>query len=119
MSDAVEIRGAGKTPPKETFAHKVYLTAISAVVSVAICVGSALGTSTLLTARMDERVTYIREQSRKHEQEKQHEFERHADTLRDHDQRLARLEALTGSLQETLSEIRSDVKILLRGGQQQ
>lgn len=92
--------------------------AIPALVSIAICIGSAIGTSIVLTSRIEERVTGIKENLAEHDADRKNEFVRIVDRIDNHEQRLTRLEAHYDTVQETLREISSDVKIILRGGQQ-
>lgn len=61
----------------------------------------------------------------RHEKALDRDFLRHEELVRalssktdDQEKRLTRLETLVGETQALLSEIRTDVKILLRGGQQ-
>lgn len=93
--------------------------------SCVIAVGSAMVSALVMTERLDGRVTHLEVQIERHEKALDRDFARHEQTVLeiahrtdDQERRLSRLEALVSQTQELLSEIRSDVKILLRGGQQ-
>lgn len=93
--------------------------------SVVLAVGTAVISGMVMTARMEGRVSHLEIQIERHEKALDRDFARHEQTVLeiahrtdDQEKRLSRLEALVSQTQELLSEIRSDVKILLRGGQQ-
>lgn len=95
------------------------------LVPVIVGLGSAVITSMVVTERLSARVAHLEVQIEKHEKALDRDFARHEQTVAaislktdDHEKRLTRLEALFTENQAMLSEIRTDVKILLRGGQQ-
>lgn len=76
-------------------------------------------------SRLVERTAHLEKQIERHEKALDRDFARHEATVADiahktddQEKRLTRLEALFTETQALLSEIRTDVKILLRGGQQ-
>lgn len=115
---------------------------IPALVPVCMGLGTAVITSWSMTQLLDARVSKLEAIVKVHEPLKgkleklevtieRHEkaldrdFLRHeqivatlATKTEDQEKRLTRLETLVGETQALLSEIRADVKILLRGGQQ-
>lgn len=116
--------------------------ALPAVLSLAIGLGSAALTGWLMLHNLDSRVAHLEKAADKqqavparleklettierHEKALDRDFARHEATVadishktEDQEKRLTRLEVLFTETQALLSEIRSDVKILLRGGQQ-
>lgn len=92
--------------------------AVPALISIAICIGSAIATSVVLTSRLEERIASIKENFDRHDETRKHDYQRLTERVDIHEQRLTRLEAHYDAVQETLREISADVKILLRGGQQ-
>lgn len=111
------------------------------LVPLCIGLGSAVITSKEMNAKLDIRVATLetavitgdlphkvvemRTQLDRHEKALDRDFARHEATVadishktEDQEKRLTRLEALFTETQALLAEIRTDVKILLRGGQQ-
>lgn len=93
--------------------------------SMVIGIGSSIVACLVVTERMDGRVNSLEVQIARHEKELDRDFFRHEQTVaaimsktEDQEKRLTRLETLVNETQRLLEEIRSDVKILLRGGQQ-
>ena len=75
--------------------------------------------------KMETRITPLEIQIVKHEKALERDFARHEQRVfdlthktEDQEKRLTRLETLVNKTQRLLTEIRADVKILLRGGQQ-
>lgn len=75
--------------------------------------------------KLDGRIKPIEAQISRHEKALERDFARHERTVleiahktEDQEKRLTRLETLVTETQALLSEIRADVKILLRGGSQ-
>lgn len=84
-------------------------------------VGSALVSSMIFNEKIDGRVTNLEVQIEKHEKALEKDFARHdsavmALTARndEHERRITRMETIMDGVQSTLSEIRADVKALLR-----
>lgn len=113
----------------------------SIAASVLVGFGATFLTIWMMTERMDarvqiletkviggqllERTGQIEAQINRHEKTLDRDFSRHEQNVAaisaktdDHEKRLTRLETLCTETQAMLSEIRTDVKILLRGGQQ-
>lgn len=111
MSEAVKTQS-------DSLTRLALRVAIPGIISIAICIGSALATSVVLTGRLEERLTGLKDSLDKHDATRQEEILRLTARTENHEQRLTRLEAHFDTVQETLGEIRSDVKIILRGGQQ-
>lgn len=65
--------------------------------------------------RMDERIASLQRDQAKHELEKGEQIRRNMQRADDHEQRIVRLEANFSTIQDTLTEMRSDIKILIRG----
>ena len=126
---------------KEHSAKFWWQLAGSVVAAIAVGFGSAWWGMSIKTEKMDTRLTfieskiigskllertnYLEEQIKRHEKALDQDFARHvvsmtepSPTTDDQDNRLTRLETLVNETQVLLTEIRADVKILLRGGQQ-
>lgn len=126
---------------KELLKNVVFKFVLPILVPICIGLGSAVIATQNATAKLDVRVsmletaviagdlphkiTEMRTQLDRHEKALDRDFARHDATVADisrktddQEKRLTRLETLVGETQALLSEIRSDVKILLRGGQQ-
>lgn len=92
------------------------------IVPVLVGIGSAAIAGMVMTARLEERVSHLESQMQRHEQALNRDFTRHEVALSEvvrrtdsQEQRLAKLEALTEESRTSLSEIRADIKTLLRG----
>ncbi len=92
------------------------------IVPVLVGIGSAAIAGMVMTARLEERVSHLKSQMQRHEQELDRDFTRHEGALSEvvrrtdsQEQRLAKLEALVEESRASLSEIRADIKTLLRG----
>lgn len=75
--------------------------------------------------KLETRIPPLETMMQRHEKALERDFTRHEQTVLalsvktdDQEKRLTRLETLVGETQALLTEIRADVKILLRGGQQ-
>lgn len=95
------------------------------LVPVGVGLGSAVIATKIMVEKLDTRVTHLEFQIARHEKALDRDFARHEATVADishktddQEKRLTRLEALFTETRALLSEIRTDVKILLRGGQQ-
>ena len=126
---------------KEHSAKFWWQLAGSVVAAIAVGFGSAWWGMSIKTEKMDTRLTfieskiigskllertnYLEEQIKRHEKALDKDFARHEASMTelshktdDQEKRLTRLETLVNETQVLLTEIRADVKILLRGGQQ-
>ncbi len=116
--------------------------AVGVVVPLVVGLGSAVISAQVMLGRLDARVGAVESltprveklehtlpplevQISRHEKALEKDFARHEQTVSDishktddQEKRLTRLEALFNHTLKTLDEIRTDVKILLRGGQQ-
>ena len=113
----------------------------SVIASVLVGFGATFFTNWIMMEKLDSRVNHLEEavigqrlaerashlelQIERHEKALDRDFLRHEQTVNaisiktdDQEKRLTRLEAIVGETQALLTEIRTDVKILLRGGQQ-
>lgn len=79
----------------------------------------------VLDKQLPTRIANLEVQIEKHEKTIERDFGRHEQTVQnlshktdDQEKRLTRLETIVGETQKVLDEIRTDVKILLRGGMQ-
>lgn len=111
------------------------------LVPVVVGLGSAVISSVIMNEKLESRVTKLERsvddeklltrttnleiQIERHEKALERDFARHEQTVmeighktEDQERRLTRLETLVSEMQRILAEIRTDVKILLRGGQQ-
>ena len=113
--------------------------AASIISAVLVGGGTTILTSRMYTEKLSERVAHLENnviegkllsrtdkletQIERHEKALERDFARHEQTVlllsqktEDQEKRLTRLETLVGETQRLLSEIRADVKLLLRGG---
>lgn len=125
----------------ELIKNIVFRFVLPVLVPVVVGLGSAVISSKVLVEKLDARTTVlethvldknlasrtaaIEVQIERHEKALDRDFARHeqnvlnlAQKTEDQEKRLTRLETLVGETQALLNEIRADVKILLRGGQQ-
>lgn len=109
----------------ETLKKFIFHFVLPVLVSVAVGLGSAVIATKNMVEKLDTRVAHLEVQIERHEKALDRDFARHEATVADiahktddQEKRLTRLEALFTETQAMLSEIRTDVKILLRGGQQ-
>ena len=127
---------------KEMFKDLFFKFILPILASMIFGLGSAALTGWVMVQQLNNRVTElevkVQEQAalsgkvnklettiERHEKELDRDFFRHEQTVasimsktEDQEKRLTRLETLVNERQRLLEEIRSDVKIILRGGQQ-
>ena len=127
---------------KEMFKDLFFKFILPILASMVFGLGSAALTGWVMVQQLNNRVSElevkVQEQAtlsgkvnklettiERHEKELDRDFFRHEQTVasimsktEDQEKRLTRLETLVNETQRLLEEIRSDVKILLRGGQQ-
>lgn len=94
------------------------------LVSVLVGIGSAATTGMVMTARLEERVSNLESKIEKHEQTLGRDFTRHEQAVSylvrrtdEQERRLAKLEGVAEETRTSLTEIRADIKTLLRGAQ--
>lgn len=106
---------------------KAIISKFALPILAAACIGlGGLFTGVLrATAQLDARLAHVETQIERHEKALEKDFSRHEQLMseivhrtEDQEKRITLLEAISVQTQQHLSEIRSDVKILLRGGQQ-
>lgn len=109
----------------ETIRKILYQVVLPVIAPLIVGLGSAVITTQVMVSKLDTRVSHVEIQIERHEKALDRDFARHeasvadiAHRTEDQEKRLTRLEALFTETQTMLQEIRSDVKILLRGGQQ-
>lgn len=93
------------------------------LVPVLIGIGSAAMTLTVATIRLEERMATLERNITRHETDTTKRVERHDDMLSDmarrdadQEQRLVRGESFMDAMRNDLTEIKGDVKTLIRGG---
>lgn len=96
-------------------------SAAPVLASCLLGLGSAVITSMMFNERIDGRVRHLEVQIEKHEKALERDFNRHeqavsslASRTDEQERRLTRLETLMDEVHSTLTEIRTDVKSLLR-----
>lgn len=109
----------------EAIKQTIFKLVLPVLVPVAAGLGSAVIATKIMVEKLDTRVSHLEVQIERHEKALDRDFARHEATVADishktddQEKRLTRLEALFTETQTLLTEIRTDVKILLRGGQQ-
>ena len=125
----------------DTIRQVIFRFVLPVLVPLVVGLGSAVISSHVLVEKLDTRTTVlethvldknlasrtaaIEVQIERHEKALDRDFARHEQNVfnltqktEDQEKRLTRLETLVGETQAMLSEIRADVKILLRGGSQ-
>lgn len=97
----------------------------AAIPSILIGVLSAVFTGSIMTARLEERIANLEKNMTRHEVALDKEAQRHESVMADltkrtddQERRLSRTESTLESIGGLLSEIRGDVKLLLREGKQ-
>lgn len=86
----------------------------SLVLSVIITAGGAYMSSRVQSALMEERLATMQRDMARHEMEKSEQIAHNRSRADDHEQRIIRLEANFSTIQETLGEVKSDVKSLIK-----
>lgn len=93
------------------------------VLSILVGIGSAAVTSTNMITRIEERVIALEKDVKRHEATLEKDLKRleGEDTLvkqqaKDHERRISTLESIIVVFRDDLTEIKQDVKIILRGG---
>lgn len=86
---------------------------ISVVASVAITVGGLFINSKVQSALMEERIATLQRDQARHELEKSEQIRAATQRADDHEKRIVKLEANFGIIQETLADLKTDIKTLL------
>lgn len=94
---------------------KYGLPIASFALSILITVGGWLVASKVQNALLGERLANLQRDAAKHETEKSEQIRVNALRTEEHEKRIVRLEANFSLIQETLSDMKNDIKILLRG----
>ncbi|MDE7240277.1 hypothetical protein [Desulfovibrio sp.] len=102
---------------KETLA-KGWIPLLSLLLSLGVTVGGGLVNNKIQTALMEEKIAILQRDAARHEMEKGEQIRSNTTKAEEHEKRIIRLEANFGVIQETLADMKSDLKILLRGAKQ-
>ena len=101
--------------------HAIVRFVLPVLAPVIVGIGSAIIATLITTERLEGRLTHVEDQIQRHERVIEKEFSRHEQNTKilsektdDQEKRLTRQEAIVGETQKMLSEIRSDIKTLLR-----
>lgn len=110
------------TPPTPSLSRFIQTFVFPLLVPVLVGIGSSAVTGAVMMTRLEERVTYLESQIQRHEKALDRDIARHESSFStltrrtdNQDQRLSKLEAMAEEARTSLSEIRSDIKTLLRG----
>lgn len=102
---------------KETLA-KVWVPLLSLLLSAGITIAGGLVNNRIQTALTQEKIAILQRDAARHEMEKSEQIRSNTTKAEEHEKRIIRLEANFGVIQETLADMKSDIKILLRGAKQ-
>ena len=102
---------------KETLA-KAWIPLLSVLLSAGITVAGGLVNNRIQTALIQEKIAILQRDAARHEMEKGEQIRSNTTKAEEHEKRIIRLEANFGVIQETLADMKSDLKILLRGAKQ-
>lgn len=102
---------------KETLA-KGWIPLLSLLLSLGVTVGGGLVNNKIQTALMEEKIAILQRDAARHEMEKSEQIRSNTTKAEEHEKRIIRLEANFGVIQETLADMKSDIKILLLGAKQ-
>lgn len=102
---------------RETLA-KVWVPMLSVLLSAGITVAGGLVNNSVQTALIQEKIAILQRDAARHEMEKGEKIRSNTTKAEEHEKRIIRLEANFGVIQETLADMKSDIKILLRGAKQ-
>lgn len=110
------------SPPTAPPSRFIQAFVFPLLVPVLVGIGSSAVTGAVLMTRLEERVSYLELQIQRHEQTLGRDMTRHESAFStlthrtdDQEQRLSKLEAMAEEARASLSEIRGDIKTLLRG----
>lgn len=110
------------TPPTPSLSRFIQTFVFPLLVPVLVGIGSSAVTGAVMMTRLEERVTYLESQIQRHEKALERDITRHESSFStlthrtdNQDQRLSKLEAMAEEARTSLSEIRADIKTLLRG----
>lgn len=110
------------TPPTPSLSRFIQTFVFPLLVPVLVGIGSSAVTGAVIMTRLEERVTYLESQIQRHEKALERDITRHESSFStlthrtdNQDQRLSKLEAMAEEARTSLSEIRADIKTLLRG----
>lgn len=95
--------------------EKYWIPLGTVLLSMAITVVGNYYSDKLRAALMEQSIATMKADMARHEMEKSEQIAHNRARADDHEQRIVRLEANFSTIQETLSEMKSDLKILIRG----
>lgn len=99
----------------ENIKVRIGIAIFTVVVPLLISVSGAYLSNQLAVARMDERIASIKENNARHEMERGRDIQVLLTSREDHAQRIIRLEASLDAIHVMLSEMKGDLKSLLKG----
>ena len=102
---------------KETLA-KGWVPLLSVLLSAGITVAGGMVHDRIQSALLEEKIAILQRDAARHEMEKGEKIRSNTAKAEEHEKRIIRLEANFGVIQETLADMKSDLKILLRGAKQ-
>lgn len=94
--------------------EKYWIPLGTVLLSLAITAVGNYYSDKLRTALMEQNIATMKADMAKHEMEKSEQIAHNRARADDHEQRIIRLEANFSTIQETLSEMKTDLKILIR-----
>ena len=98
----------------ENIKIKIGIAIFSIVAPLIITLAGNYFGNQLALARMDERIAIIRESNARHELERGQDIQRLLSSREDHAQRIVRLEASLDAIHVVLSELKEDMKVLIK-----
>lgn len=99
----------------ENIKARAWIAIFTVVTPLIITLAGAYFSNQLAVARMDERIAVIKENNARHELERGQDIQRLLTSKEDHAQRIIRLEASLDAIHVTLSEMKEDIKTLIKG----
>lgn len=93
---------------------KIGIAIFGVVVPLLISFAGGYISNQLTLARMDERIAIIKENNARHELERGQDIQRLLASRDDHAQRIIRLETSLDTIQVLLSEMKADIKAILK-----
>ncbi len=97
-------------------AKRNWLSLGAAAFSVAVTIGGAIISEKMQSTLMNERIAILQRDQAKHELEKSEQIRNALQRADNHEKRIIRLEANFEVIQATLTEMREDLKTLVRAG---
>lgn len=102
----------------ENIKARMGIAVFTVVVPLLITLAGNYYGNQLSIARMDERIAIIQKEVARHELERGQDIQRLLSSKEDHAQRIVRLEASLDGIHMSLSELKEDIKTLIKGKHQ-